>query len=192
MAKVTLTELKSWRDWLPLQKVRVKPEQRKFQSTLIVSYLQSAHPAVTPYSLHLDDNLIGYVMLIHAENPAQWIIERLTISADYQRQGYGYDVADQLVDMVYEFENSEMMVARYATDNEAARQLFAKLGFEEQDTLVRKRNIALLEFEFEETEDDDEDDLVGDEDIEDNDESVDDGDTDDDATSNTDSEDLER
>ncbi len=193
MAKVTLTEIKSWRDWLPLQKVRVKPEQRKFVSMLIVSYLQSSHPAVTTYSLHVDDNIIGYVMLIHAENPAQWIIERLTISADYQRQGYGYDVADQLIDMVHEFENSEMMIARYATDNEAARQLFAKLKFEEQDKMVRNRNIALLEFEFEEIEDDDDenddddlvdddendDDLVDDNDIEDNDDDTVSNDSDD-------------
>lgn len=152
---ITLKELKAMRDWLPLRQVRVKPEQRKFASMLVVSYLQSSHAAVTTFGIYLGETVIGYVMLIHAENPAQWIIERLTIDRDYQRQGYGYHVADQLIDMIHEFENSEMVIARYDTDNDAARQLFVKLKFEQQEQLVRKRNIALLEFEFEEIEEDD-------------------------------------
>lgn len=160
-SNITLKELQAISDWLPLRFIRVKPEQRKYTSLLVVSYLQSRHPAVTTFGVFLDDTVIGYVMLIHADNPAQWIIERLTIDRDYQRQGYGYAVADQLIDMVYEFENSEMVIARYDTDNEVARDFFAKLKFEEQDKLVRKRNIALLEFEFEQTEDDDEAETVG-------------------------------
>lgn len=167
MKQVTLTELKSMRDWLPLRTVRVNANQRKFASNLVVSYLQSSHPAVTTYSIHDADKLIGYVMLIQADNPAQWIIERLTIAKDYQRQGYGYAVSDQLIDMVYEFENSEMVIARYDTDNEAARELFAKLKFKEQDKLVRNRNIALLEFEFEESDEDEEYDIENDVDSED-------------------------
>lgn len=157
MPKVVIKENKTWRDWLPLRQIQVQSNQRKFSKNIITSYLQSTHPAVTGYGLYVQENLIGYVFLIHAENPAQWIIDRLIIDKDYQRQGYGYDVVDQLIDMIYEFENSETVVARYNTDNDAARQLFAKLKFEEQEQLVRGRNIATLDFEFEESEDDDED-----------------------------------
>lgn len=165
MAKVELKELKTLQDWMALTNVRVKPEQRKYTTNLIVSYLQSRHHAVTAYSIHTNDQLIGYVMLIHADNPVQWIIERLTIDHNYQRQGYGYATADQLIDMVYDFENSEMVVARYKPDNEAARQLFQKLKFEEQEKMFRDRNIALLEFEFEEIEgEEDEEELDADED----------------------------
>lgn len=154
MPKTTLKKVKTMRDWLGFRHVRVKPEQRKFTSSLIISYMQSSHPAVTTFGVYLGDQVIGYVMLIHADNPAQWIIERLTIDKDHQRQGYGYDVADQLIDKVYDFENSEMVVARYDTDNDAARDLFAKLKFEQQEKLVRGRNIALLEFEFEDVDED--------------------------------------
>lgn len=183
MPKVVLKEYKSWRDWLPLREIRVQPNQRKFTTNLITSYLQSTHPAVTGYGLYMQETLIGYVFLIHADNPAQWIIDRLTIDKDYQRQGYGYDVIDQLVDMVYDFENSETVIARYNTDNDAARQLIAKLKFEEQEQLVRGRNIATLEFEFEESEeeDDDEDDDYDEDDYEDEeDEEIDNTDDDDD------------
>lgn len=170
MPQVTLKELKIMNDWLPLRYIRVKPEQRRYTTNLIMSFMQSRHPAVTTFTIHAseDDTLVGYVMLIHAENPAQWIIERLTIHRDYQRQGYGYATADKLIDMVYEMENSEMVIARYDPDNDVARELFAKLKFEEQDTLVRKRNIALLEFEFEESEDDDDTDDSLEHDDEDN------------------------
>jgi len=176
MSKVVLKEYKTWRDWLPARNIHVHPNQRKFTSNIFVSYLQASHPAVTGYGLFVDDNLIGYVFLIHAENPVQWIIDRLTIDKDYQRQGYAYDVVDQLIDMVYEFDNSEMVVARYAPDNEAARQLFAKLKFEEQEKMSRGRNIATLEFEFEEVEVDEED-IDDDDDIDV--ENLDDGDEED-------------
>lgn len=165
MATVELKELKTLQDWLELRHIRVKPEQRKYTSNLVISYLQARHPAVTGYRIHVGDNLIGYVLLIHADNPAQWIIERLTIDRDYQRQGYGYATTDQLIDMIYDFDNSEMVVVRYDPDNEAARELAKKLKFEEQEKLFRKRNIALLEFEFEELEgEEDEEELDADDD----------------------------
>lgn len=198
MADVALKELKGMSKWLDLRHIRVKPEQRKYTSNLIMSYLQANHPSVTAYSIHLDDTIIGYVLLIHADNPAQWIIERLTIDADYQRQGYAYAVVDQLIDQIYEYENSEMVVVRYNPDNEAARQLAKKLKFEEQEKLIRDRNVAILEFEFEEVEgeDDDEDDDEFDTDdaeepADDTDDDVEDDEIDDSSESDTDSDDSD-
>lgn len=156
MATVTLKEFKAMKDWLDLRAVRVKPEQRKFTTNPVLTYLQSRHHAVTTFGVYVKEELVGYVLLIHADNPAQWIVERLTIDRDHQRKGYGSAVLDQMIDTIYDFENSEMVVVRYDPDNEAARQLVKKLKFEEQETKVRGRNVALLEFEFEETEDVDE------------------------------------
>ena len=93
-------------------------------------------------------------MLIHAENPTQWIIDRLTIDRDHQGQGVGYAVADRLIDMVHGFENSEMVIARYRPENDAARSLFNKLGFKQREEMFRGRHVTLLEFEFEEDEED--------------------------------------
>ena len=92
------------------------------------------------------------------------IIERLTIDRDRQRQGIGYAVADQLIDMVHGFDNSEMVIARYQPENEAARALFAKLNFVERDEMFRGRHVALLEFEFEEA---DEEEPAGENDLDD-------------------------
>jgi RimJ/RimL family protein N-acetyltransferase len=156
MPKTTLKKMQTTRDWLGLRAVRTKPEQRKFTTLLMLSYMQSSHHAITMYGVYLDDTAIGYVMLIQADDPSQWIIERLTIDRDHQRQGYGYDVVDQLVDKVYELEDSEMVVARYDKDNTAARDLFAKLKFEERDKPTRGRKIAVLKFEFEDVDEDDE------------------------------------
>lgn len=147
---IELVELSSLRDYLALSAVTVQPAQRRFTKNPIITYLQSRHPAVSSYRVQAAGELVGFVMLIHAENPAQWIIERLTIDRDRQRQGIGYAVADQLIDMVYGFENSEMVIARYRPENEAARALFAKLNFVEREEMFRGRKIALLEFEFEE------------------------------------------
>lgn len=156
MPKTTLKKMQTTRDWLGLRAVRIKPEQRKFTTLLMLSYMQSSHQAITMYGVYLDDIAIGYVMLIQADNPSQWIIERLTIDRDHQRQGYGYDVVDQLIDQVYELEDSEMVVARYDKDNIAARDLFAKLKFEERDKSTRGRKIAVLKFEFEDVDEDEE------------------------------------
>ena len=155
---ITLAELYSLNDWLGLRHIRVKPEQRRFMTSLFISWLQSRHPAVTSYGIDWQGKRIGYVMLIHAENPTQWIIERLTIDRSWQGQGHGYAVADMLIDMIHEFENSEMVIARYHPDNDTARRLFHRLKFEEQDKMFRGRRIALIEFEFEEPDDEGADD----------------------------------
>ncbi len=157
MAGIKLLELTSMRDFMVLSAVRVEREQRRFTRNPVITYLQTRHPAVTTYRIDLDEKIIGFVMLIHAENPTQWIIERLTIDRDYQRQGHGFAVADQLIDMIHDFENSEMVLARYNPENEAARLLFDKLGFVQREEMFRGRNIALLEFEFEADEEDYED-----------------------------------
>ena len=170
MLEIELREITSMREFMALSAVRVEPEQRRFTRNLIITYLQTRHPAVSTYRIQAVGQIIGFVMLIHAENPTQWIIERLTIDRDHQRQGYGYAVVDQLIDMIHDFENSEMVIARYKPVNEAARQLFVKLGFEEREELFRGRHVATLEFEFEEVEEepaeDDESDWSDDDDDE--------------------------
>ena len=153
MPEVKLNELTSMRDFMALTAVRVKPEQRRFTRNAIITYLQTRHPAVTTYGIYVQEQLAGFVMLIHAENPTQWIIDRLTIDRDHQGQGVGYAVADQLIDMVHDFENSEMVIARYRPENDAARRLFNKLGFNEREEMFRGRHVSLLEFEFEEEDD---------------------------------------
>ena len=158
MPDIKLVEISSLREFLALSAVRVQPEQRRYATNTLLSWMQNRHPAVTTYNVLADGQLAGYVMLIHAQNPAQWIIERLTIDGGNQRQGIGFAVADKLVDMVHGFENSEMVIARYHPQNDAARALFAKLGFEEREEMFRGRNLATLEFEFEEAEEEAEED----------------------------------
>ena len=154
MPDFKLTEIKSLSEFMNLRHIRLEREQRRFSRNLIITFLQTRHPAVTSYRVDAAGEAIGYVMLIHAENPTQWIIERLTIDRDHQRQGYAYAVVDHLIDMVHDFDNSEMVIARYEPDNEAARRLFEPLNFEQQEKMFRGRHIAILEFEFEEVEDD--------------------------------------
>ena len=168
MTNFKLTEIKALGEFLALRHIRLEREQRRFGKTLLVTFLQTRHPAVTSYRIDAEGQAIGYVMLIHAENPTQWIIERLTIGRDHQRKGYAYAVVDHLIDMVHDFENSEMVIARYKPENEPARRLFERLNFQQQENMFRGRHIAILEFEFE----DDDDDAPSDED-EDADENVD-------------------
>lgn len=181
MAEFELTEIKSLGEFLNLRHIRLEREQRRFSRNLIITFLQTRHPAVTSYRIDAEGAAIGYVMLIHAENPTQWIIERLTIDRDHQRQGYAYAVVDHLIDMVHDFENSEMVIARYEPENEPARRLFERLNFEQQEKMFRGRHIAILEFEFEEEEvdpdsDEDEDENLEPDDSGDNDEDHDDDD----------------
>ena len=181
MANFKLTEIKSLSEFLNLRHIRIEREQRRFSKNLFITFLQTRHPAVTSYRIDAEGEAIGYVMLIHAENPTQWIIERLTIDRDHQRGGYGYAVVDYLIDMVHDFENSEMVIARYEPDNEPARRLFERLNFEQQEKMFRGRHIAILEFEFEDDEDDankdeDEDEDAEPDDTEDNDDDDEDDD----------------
>ncbi|MCY4537903.1 MAG: GNAT family N-acetyltransferase [Chloroflexi bacterium] len=180
MANFKLTEIKSLSEFLNLRHIRVEREQRRFSKNLLMTFLQTRHPAVTSYRIDAEGEAIGYVMLIHAENPTQWIIERLTINRDHQRKGYGYAIVDHLIDMVHDFENSEMVIARYEPDNEPARRLFDRLNFEQQEKMFRGRHIAILEFEFEDDANDAETDEDEDSEPDDT-EDIDDYDEDDDT-----------
>ncbi|MCY4069811.1 MAG: GNAT family N-acetyltransferase [Chloroflexi bacterium] len=180
MTNFKLTEIKSLSEFLNLRHIRLEREQRRFSKNLLITFLQTRHPAVTSYRIDAEGKAIGYVMLIHAENPTQWIIERLTIDRDHQGKGYGYAIVDHLIDMVHDFENSEMVIARYEPENEPARRLFERLNFEQQEKMFRGRHIAILEFEFEDDEDDaekDEDEDTEPDDLEDNDDDDEDDDT---------------
>lgn len=157
MKDIKLTEITGLREFMALNAVRVKERQRRFTKNLFISFMQTRHPAVTFYRVDWQGQPVAYVMLIHAQQPTQWIIERLTVDREHQRQGLGYAIADHLIDMIHGFENSEMVIARYEPENGAARKLFAKLNFEEQEELFRDRHVAVLKFEFEEVEDEDED-----------------------------------
>lgn len=151
---IELIEITGLREFWALRVVRVKPRQRRFTTNVVFSWMQSRHPAISFYRVDWQGKLVGYVMLIHAQQPTQWIIEQLTIDQEYQRQGLGYAVADQLIDMIHGFENSEMVIARYEPENLSARKLFDKLGFVQQEELFRDRHVAVLKFEFEEDEED--------------------------------------
>jgi RimJ/RimL family protein N-acetyltransferase len=164
MPELEFTEITGLRDFWALSVIQVKPRQRRFTKNVLLSWMQSRHPAVSFYRVDHKGTLVGYVMLIHAQEPTQWIIERLTIDQAYQRQGLGYAVADYLIDMVHGFENSEMVIARYAPENVAARKLFAKLNFVQREEMFRDRHVAVLQFEFEEEPDDEPDDEPGAED----------------------------
>lgn len=154
MKDLEFTEITGLRDFWALSVIQVKPRQRRFTKNVLLSWMQSRHPAVSFYRVDLKGTLVGYVMLIHAQEPTQWIIERLTIDQAFQRQGLGYAVADYLIDMVHGFENSEMVIARYEPENVAARKLFDKLKFVQREEMFRDRHVAVLQFEFEETDDD--------------------------------------
>lgn len=185
MGNFKLTEIKALGEFLNLRHIRLEREQRRFSKNLLITFLQTRHPAVTSYRIDAEGEAIGYVMLIHAENPTQWIIERLTIDRDHQRKGYAYAVVDYLIDMVHDFENSEMVIARYRPDNEPARRLFERLNFQQQEKMFRGRHIAILEFEFEDDDDDapSDEDADEDEDAEPEDMKDDDDDDDDDTPS---------
>ena len=199
MSQFKFTELRALGDFLELRHIRVTREQRRFVKNLLLTFMQTRHPAVTTYRIDMGDEAIGYVMLIHAENPIQWIIERLTIDQDHQRKGYGHAIVDQLIDMIHGFENSEMVIARFDPDNDTARRLFERLNFVQQEKMFRGRHIALLEFEFEEGEDDEDDeetdyeetDYEETDDEETDDEETDDEETDDEETDDEESDDEE-
>ena len=103
MSQFKFTELRALGDFLELRHIRVTREQRRFAKNLLLTFMQTRHPAVTTYRIDMGDEAIGYFMLIHAENPVQWIIERLTIDQDHQRKGHGHAI----VLLEFEFEEDD-------------------------------------------------------------------------------------
>ncbi len=105
------------------------------------------HSNFTPYAIHLDDNVIGFVMTECDPNEIEerkYWIPRFMIDVSYQRKGYGKEAMHQVIDMLKKNDDCHYIGLSTEPDNDPALQFYESLGFINTGELLEEREAILV------------------------------------------------
>ncbi|MDY7224499.1 GNAT family N-acetyltransferase [Halalkalibacterium halodurans] len=104
-------------------------------------------PQFTPYAIHLDEEVIGFVMTEcdreEIEERKYWI-PRFMIDVSYQRKGYGKEAMQQVIDMLKKNDDCQYIGLSTEPDNNTALRFYESLGFVNTGELLEESEVILL------------------------------------------------
>lgn len=104
-------------------------------------------PTLTPYAIHLDDTVIGFVMTEYDSdeiNERKYWVTRFMIDVSYQRKGYGKMAMQKVIERLKKDKNCQFIGLSTEPDNEPALQFYQSLGFVNTGELLEEREVILL------------------------------------------------
>ncbi|QXE02538.1 GNAT family N-acetyltransferase [Terribacillus sp. DMT04] len=105
------------------------------------------HSNFTPYAIHLDDEVIGFVITEYdpdeIEERKHWI-PRFMIDVSYQRKGYGKEAMQQVIDMLNKNDDCHYIGLSTEPDNYSALRFYESLGFINTGELLEESETILL------------------------------------------------
>jgi diamine N-acetyltransferase len=141
-------------NWQSLIKLKVRDGQQDFVSSNVYSIAESqfgfeeeGHWDLFAYGLYVNGEPVGFAMTglnIH-HSRFQGLILRLMVDERYQGRGYGREAMKVMTGMFLDDERVKAVCISYAPENEAARKLYASLGFVETGEMLESEVIAVLQ-----------------------------------------------
>lgn len=140
-------------NWNSLIKLKVREDQKNFVASNLYSIAEAqfgfddeGHWRLFPFGLYVEDEPVGFAMtgLNYAHSHFQGLILRLMVDEKYQGKGYGRAAMKSMLEMFQTDKNISSVCITYEPENEAARKLYASLGFEETGELMENEVVALL------------------------------------------------
>lgn len=140
-------------NWNSLIKLKVREDQKNFVASNLYSIAEAqfgfddeGHWRLFPFGLYVEDEPVGFAMtgLNYAHSHFQGLILRLMVDEKYQGKGYGRAAMKSILEMFQTDKNISSVCITYEPENEAARKLYASLGFEETGELMENEVVALL------------------------------------------------
>src|SRR5215212_8904537 len=141
-------------NWKELISLKVREDQRHFVATNVYSVAQSqfgdddeGHWDFRPYGIYDGNTPVGFLMYgYNFEHPTQQaFIIRLMVDDQYQGKGYGRFGMQKMLDIFRADGRIRTVGISYEPENEAARTLYASLGFAETGELSDGEVVALLQ-----------------------------------------------
>jgi diamine N-acetyltransferase len=136
--------------WRPISRLSrtLTWEQSKFVAHNAASMLEAIYDPehLTVRGVYLDDEPIGLVMWadIRDEEPNAYYIVRLMVAGPHQRKGYGRAIMQQVISLLKQAPECEKLYISFDPANDAARSLYASLGFEDTGRLEDDEVVYLL------------------------------------------------
>jgi diamine N-acetyltransferase len=117
--------------------LRVAPEQERFVSSVPASLQEATeYPQAKPWyrAVYADDEPVGFVMLswnVESQPPeiiGPWFLWKLLIDERHQGHGYGFEVVQQVTELV-QAEGATELLTSYGPQDGGPAGFYAKLGF---------------------------------------------------------------
>lgn len=130
---VTLRRIEE-RNFLDAFALRLGPGQERFVSHPIRSLAQAYvyYHQCTPFGIYDGEKMVGYVMVVYDYDVPEYDIWHMMIDEGEQGKGYGRAAMEKVLDYIRTkpFGTSNRVALTCHLDNEAARRLYASLGFQ--------------------------------------------------------------
>ena len=131
-------------NWQECSNLKVRDEQARFVPTNLYSIAEAQfYPQAVPLAIYDSaGRMVGFVLYGVEVASGQWKVFRLMIDQAHQGQGYGRAAMEQVLERLSAQPGCDEVFISYQDDNQAARRLYASLGFVEQgleDGVVRAR-----------------------------------------------------
>jgi diamine N-acetyltransferase len=139
-------------NWQQLIKLQVREDQKGYVASNLYSIAQSqfgdeyeGHWDLHPFGIYDGDNPVGFLMYgLNLEHPTQQaFIQRLMVDEKYQGKGYGRYGMEKLLEIFLSDERIKEVGISYEPHNEAARKLYASLGFVETGEILEGEAVAV-------------------------------------------------
>jgi diamine N-acetyltransferase len=121
----------NWKECIGL---KVKDEQTDFVPSNLYSIAEAQfYPQAVPLAIYSEqDQMVGFVLYGVDVETGKWKIFRLMIDQAHQGKGYGRAAMEQVIGRLRAQPGCGEILIAYQTDNDAARRLYANLGFVEE------------------------------------------------------------
>ena len=135
---ITLREI-TVDNWQRIADLTVKDEQKHWVASNVraLAEAKSGLPGehsdlkLVPLAIYAGEEPVGFLMYNVSPSDDRYFVMRLMIDQRYQGKGYGRAAMEQLLARFLANARAKEVAISYVPDNQAARQLYASLGFEE-------------------------------------------------------------
>lgn len=140
-------------NWKELVRLRVREDQKHFVASNLYSIAEAqfgddyqGHWDFHPSGIYEGATPVGFLMYgYNYEHPVhQAFIVRLMVDEKHQGKGYGRFGMQRMLEIFRADERIRCVAISYEAENEAARRLYASLGFEETGELIGEEVLAVL------------------------------------------------
>ena len=141
-------------NWKELIRLKVREDQTHFVASNLYSIAEAqfgddyeGHWDLHPFGIYDGDTPVGFLMYgYNFQHPEQQaFIIRLMVDDKYQGKGYGRFGMQKMLEIFHAEEDIKCVGISYEPENEAARKLYASLGFQETGRLIEGEVEAVLQ-----------------------------------------------
>jgi diamine N-acetyltransferase len=133
-------------NWKACIALELAPSQKDFLPSNLYSIAEAQFytEAKSKAIYNTQNELVGYALFGRDIFADKWKIFRLMIDKRHQGHGYGKSAMNAIIAHISKEPDGDEILISYHDDNQVARQLYAKLGFVEQQTNAKGQVTAML------------------------------------------------